>query len=228
MSLLMPVAVVLLVSAQLPLSTQLQLPSGEMVELAADYVLYEPGRQVLTARGHTVLRSGQVLLRADEVTYDQAHQVAVAKGNVMLISGMMAAVADEVSVDVRSLEANVKGGLFMQKKGVPPEALLAAKTPQELRALGETPVLLSGSRIKRTGPDSFQVDGLAFAPCLCESGTPTWRMEASRAEVDLGDHATLTWPVVYVHSVPVFALPWLYLPLAERRTGLLVPRLTVS
>ncbi len=227
MSFLLPVAV-LLVSAQLPLSTQLQLPTGETVELAADYVLYEPGSQVLTARGHTVLRSGEVLLRADEVTYDQANEVAVAKGNVMLVSGLMAAVADEVSVDVKSLEANVKGGLFMQKRGVSPEALLAAQTPQELRDLGETPVLMSGTRIKRTGQNSFQVDGLAFAPCLCDADTPTWRMEASSATVELDDHATLTWPVVYVHSVPVFALPWVYVPLAERRSGLLVPRPTTS
>ncbi len=227
MSFLLPVAV-LLVSAQLPLSTQLQLPSGETVELAADYVLYEPGSQVLTARGHTVLRSGEVLLRADEVTYDQANEVAVAKGNVMLVSGQMAAVADEVSVDVKSLEANVKGGLFMQKRGVSPEALLAAQSPKELRDLGETPVLMSGSRIKRTGENSFEVDGLAFAPCLCDADTPSWRMEASRATVELNDHATLTWPVVYVYSVPVFALPWVYLPLAERRTGLLVPRPTTS
>lgn len=228
MSLLMPVAAVLLVSAQLPLSTQLQLPTGETVELAADYVLYEPDQQVLTARGHTVLRSGEVLLRADEVTYDQSREVAVAKGNVMLVSGLMAAVADEVTVDVKSLEANVKGGLFMQKRGVPPEALLQAQTPQELRNLGETPVLLSGTRIKRTGTNSFEVDGLSFAPCLCEGGAPSWRVEASRANVELDEHATLSWPVVYVYSVPVFALPWLYLPLAERRSGLLVPRPTVS
>ena len=39
----------------------------------------------------------------------------------------------------------------------------------------------------------------------------------------MGERAILNWPVVYVHSVPVFALPWLYLPLAERRSGLLVP-----
>ena len=227
MSILLPVAV-LLVSAQLPLSTQLQLPSGETVELAADYVLYEPERQVLTARGHTVLRSGPVLLRADQVTYDQAREVAVASGNVMLVSGLMAAVADEVTVDIKSYEANVKGGLFMQKRGVTPEALLAAETPQQLREMGETPVLMSGSRIKRTGPDSFQVDGLSFAPCMCEPGTPSWRVEASSATVNMGDHATLTWPVVYVQKVPVFALPWLYLPLAERQSGLLVPRPTVS
>ena len=51
MSLLMPVAVVLLVSAQLPLSTQLKLPTGETAQLAADYVSYEREQRVLTARG---------------------------------------------------------------------------------------------------------------------------------------------------------------------------------
>ena len=227
MSFLLPVAV-LLVSAQLPLSTQLQLPSGEVVELSADYVLYEPGQQVLTARGHTVLRSGEILLRADEVSYDQSKQVAVARGNVMFVRDLMAAVADEVTVDVQSFEAHIKGGLFMQKRGVSPEALLAAQTPQELRELGQTPVLLSGTRIKRTGPNSFQVDGLAFAPCLCGDDKPTWRLEASSATVELNEHATLTWPVVYVYKVPVLAVPWLYLPLSERRSGLLMPRPTTS
>jgi len=228
MSLLMPVAAVLLVSAQLPLSTQLQLPTGRTVELSADHVLYAPEQRVLTARGHTELRSGTVLLRADEVVYDQAHETAVAKGNVMLVNGLMAAVADEVAVDIKSSEASVKGGLFMQKRGVTPEQLRAARTPQELRDMGETPVLLSGSRIKRTGEESFQVEGLALAPCLCEGGPPSWRVEASRANVVLGEQASLTLPVVYVHDVPVFALPWLYLPLAERRSGLLIPKPTTS
>ncbi|HEX8824413.1 MAG TPA: LPS assembly protein LptD [Archangium sp.] len=227
MSFLLPVAV-LLVSAQLPLSTQLQLPTGEVVELSADYVLYEPNQRVLTARGHTVLRSGEMVLRADEVSYDQSREIATAKGNIMFVRGLMAAVADEVTVDVRSKEANVKGGLFMQKRGVSPEALLAVQTPQELRALGETPVLMSGTRVKVTGDKSFQVDGLAFAPCTCEAGTPIWRLEASRANVVLDDHATVTWPVVYVYSVPVFAVPWLYVPLVERRSGLLIPRPTTS
>jgi LPS-assembly protein len=228
MSLLLPVTVALWMSAQIPLSTQLQLPTGETVELAADYVLYEPGRQVLTARGHTVLRSGQVLVRADEITYDQTNEVAVAKGNIMLVSGMYAAVADEVTVDIKSYEAQIKGGLFMQKRNVSAEALLNAQTPQELRTLGTTPVLLSGTRIRRLGPDAFEVDGIAFSPCQCDPGTPNWRVEASHATVNLNDHATLSWPVVYVQSVPVFALPWVFLPLAERRSGLLIPRPTQS
>jgi LPS-assembly protein len=226
MSILVPLAAALLVSsAQIPLATQVQLPTGETVELAADFVAYEADKQVLTARGHCELRTGDMLLRADEVTYDEAHQVATASGNVMFVGpGGMAAVADSVRVDIRSFEANLQGGLFMQKRGVTLEAMLSAKTPQELRAMGETPVILSGTRIRRTGPQSFVVDDLAFTPCECGPGEPSWRVEASSANVKLGERATLSWPVVYVRSVPVFALPWLYLPLAERRSGLLLPK----
>jgi LPS-assembly protein len=228
MSLLLPATVALLISAQIPLSTQIQLPTGETVEVAADFVVYEPDRQLLTARGHTELRTADTVLRADEVTYDQAAQTAKASGSVMFVSGQFAAVADEVQVDLRSNEANVKGGLFMQKRNVTAEALRAAETPQQLREMGETPVLLSGTRIKRTGPNAFQVDDLSFSPCACSPGEPSWRMEANKASVEVGERAILSWPVVYVHSVPVFALPWLYLPLAERRSGLLVPRPTTS
>jgi LPS-assembly protein len=230
MSILVPLAAALLVStAQIPLATQVQLPTGETVELAADFVAYEADKQVLTARGHCELRTGDMLLRADEVTYDEAGQVATATGNVMFVGpGGMAAVADSVRVDMRSFEANLTGGLFMQKRGVTLEAMLAAKTPQELRAMGETPVILSGTRIRRTGEQSFVVDDLAFTPCECGPGEPSWRVEASSANVVLGERATLSWPVVYVRSVPVFALPWLYLPLAERRSGLLLPKPSFS
>ncbi|WP_434299644.1 LPS-assembly protein LptD [Corallococcus exiguus] len=222
MTFLAPVVLTLWVSAQIPLATQVELPTGEVVELAADYVVFE--NDVLTARGHCELRSGPNVLRADEVTYSEATQVATATGNVMFVSGLMAAIADDVRVDLRSNEANVKGGLFMQKKGVTPEALQAAKTPDELRKMGETPVLMSGTRIRRTGETAFSVDGLAFTPCQCGPGEPGWRVEAKEANVKMGERAILTWPVVYVRSVPVFALPWLYLPLAERRSGLLIPR----
>jgi LPS-assembly protein len=225
---LLPVALALFVSAQIPLSTQVQLPTGETAELAADYVVYEPDQQLLTASGHAELRSGGVLLRADELTYNEGARKATARGNVMFVSGTMAAVADEVFVDLETNEANVKGGLFMQKRGISAQALLDAKTPQELRALGETPMLISGTRIKRVGPNAFVVDDLAFTPCECGPGEPSWRVEANEASVVMGESATLSWPVVYVHSVPVFALPWVYLPLAERRSGLLVPRPTLS
>jgi LPS-assembly protein len=69
MMLLLPVTAALLVSAaQIPLSMELELPTGDVAELSADELVVEDGFQSLSARGHTVMRTREILLRADEVT----------------------------------------------------------------------------------------------------------------------------------------------------------------
>lgn len=209
---------------QLPIATQAQLPTGETAELAAEQLLYDPTNQSLVLRGNTLLKTEGLTLRADELTYDQKTERAAARGKVMLVArGGIVAVADEITVDIKSLEATVKGGLFMQKRGVEEAALLAAKTPDELKRLGENVVTLSGERIRKTGDQEFTVDGIAFTPCDCKPSEPSWRVEAAHAQVEVGEAAVISWPKLYVYDVPIFALPWVYIPLSERRTGLLVP-----
>lgn len=226
---IVPLALALSVAAgQIPLATETELPSGQKVSLAADQLVYEPAKETLIAKGHTVLQSEGVTLRADEIVYDQSVQKAWARGNVMFVSGLLVAVADEVSVDVRTLEANVKGGLFLRKKNVTEEQLLAARTPYELKKTGETELTITGNHIQRVGKNEFRVDELSFTPCDCDPTEPSWRVEAHRADVELGERALLTWPVIYVYQVPVFAVPWLYVPLSERRTGFLVPKPNIS
>jgi LPS-assembly protein len=224
----LPWTMTLWLAGQIPLATEAELPTGEKVMLAADQLLYEPATETLIAHGHTVLRTERMVVRADEIVYDQANQRALAKGNVMLVSGLLAAVADEVRVDVRTLEAQVQGGLLLRKKNVTPEQLLEAKTPHELKKMGETVFVLSGSRIKRIGPNEFLVDDLSFTPCDCDPTEPSWRVEARSAQVEIGERALLTSPAIYIYQVPIFWLPWLYLPLSDRRTGLLVPRPSYS
>lgn len=211
-------------TGQIPLATEAELPNGQKVEVAADELTYEPSTERVITRGHVLLKTEGLTLRADEVVYDQAEQKAWARGNVMFVSGLMAAVAEEVTIDLQSLEAHVKGGLFLRKRNVTEEQLLAARTPQELKKTGETVLTITGTRIKRVAENEFLVDDLSFTPCDCDPTEPSWRVEAASANVELGERAILTWPVVYIYRVPVFALPWLYLPLAERRTGLLIPR----
>lgn len=228
MGLLAPLSLVLALGAQLPLPSGGGLSAPERVTLKADQLTYEPDRQSLVARGHAELRGEQLLLRADELTYDQAHNLATARGGVMLVYGQLAAVADELDVDLATQEATLRGGLFMQKKGITPEALMAAKDGAELKALGETSVALDGGRARRLGPDRFEVDGLSFTPCDCKPTSPSWRIEASHADVKAGDRALLTLPIIYVYGIPVFVLPWLDLPLSDRRTGLLIPHPSTS
>ncbi len=222
---LLQVAITAALCGQFPLSTQLELPSGDQVSVACDlYTGPLSGGTESTCTGNVELRTPKLLLRADEVRFDQEKHFAVASGDVTMVSGLFVAVADEVTVDLQSYDAHIKGGLFLQKKDVTAEQLLSANSAEELKKLGRTSITVTGTRIKRIDEDEFFVEGLSFTPCDCDPSQPSWRVEASRAEVEIGERAILTWPIVYVGKVPVFALPWLYLPLSERRSGLLVPR----
>lgn len=200
------------------------LPQGTPGDLIADELTYERSGRVLVARGHAVLRDNGVTVWADELTYDQTLQHATARGNVMMVRGLTVAFADEIGVDLQSDDATLERGFLIQKRGVKPERLLAAKSAEELRDLGQVSLAMTGTRIKRIGEGHFLVDQLSFTPCDCNPAKPTWRIDALHADLVEGERAILTLPVIYVHSVPVFAFPWMYLPLSERRTGLLVPQ----
>jgi len=226
MSLLLPLGLTLTLMAPLPSGGPAAL--GSTAELSADVLTYEPGHQVLVARGHAVLRSADTVLRADTLTYDQARDRAEAQGHVLFVSGLTAAVAESLTVDLSAQEATLQGGLLLQKRGVSPERLKEATTAEELKTLGETTVALTGQRIQRLGRDEYAVEGLSFTPCDCNPASPSWHIEARHAEVKVGEHVVLTFPVVSVYSVPVLAAPWLDLPLSDRRTGLLIPRPSTS
>jgi len=200
------------------------LPKGAPGELIADELTYERSGKVLVARGHAVLRASGFTVWSDQLTYDQTLQHATAKGNVMMVRGLTAAFADEIGVDLQSDDATLERGFLIQKRGVKPEQLLAAKSPEELRRLGQVSLAMTGTRIKRIGEGHFLVDGLSFTPCDCDPAKPSWRIDALYADLVEGERAILTFPVIFVRSVPVFAFPWMYLPLSERRTGLLMPR----
>lgn len=219
--------ILLVTLGQLPLSTSVELPSGQTVNLAADYANTVGGSK-LSARGNVELSSQNIVVRADELTYDSDTQVVTAKGNVRFFSYPYVGVADEVTVDIDGKEARLSGGLFMKKRGVTAEQLLAAKSVEELKTMGDSQLSVTGTSIRQLANDTFEVENLSFTPCDCDANQITWRVEARKANVQVGERATLTFPVVYVKSVPVFALPWLYLPVTDRRSGLLVTRPTYT
>ncbi len=66
--------------------------------------------------------------------------------------------------------------------------------------------------------------GLTFTPCDCEPRDPLkphWSIQSLSADVVLGEGAWLWLPVIRVYGAPVLALPVMYVPLSDRKTGLL-------
>lgn len=91
-----------------------------------------------------------------------------------------------------------------------------------------------GARVQatrlRAGAESMQwqdgslvaADGW-FSACGCDDAP--WRVSASEARIEPGEGAWATWPVLWAGAVPVLAAPVAYVPLARRRTGVLLPAL---
>jgi LPS-assembly protein len=206
----------------------LSAPQARQGELISDEQIYNTDTKVVVARGHAALRARGVTLWADEVIYDQVNQRATAIGNVMMVRGLIAAFGERVDVDLSSDQATVERGLVLQKRNVPPERLLALKSPEELMKVGQTALALTGQRVQRVDDHRFLVDHLSFTPCDCDPAHPSWRIDSIHADLTEGERANLLLPIIYVHSVPIFALPWISLPLNDRSTGLLPIHPTIT
>ncbi len=203
-------------------------PQARQGELISDEQIYNTVTKVVVARGHAALRARGVTLWADEVIYDQVNQRTTAVGNVMMVRGLTAAFGERIEVDLSSDQATVERGLVLQKRNVPPERLLTLKSPEELMKVGQTALALTGQRVKKVDDHRFLVDHLSFTPCDCDPAHPSWRIDSIHADLTEGERANLTLPIIYVHSVPLFVLPWISLPLNDRSTGLLPIRPTFT
>jgi LPS-assembly protein len=219
---LVPFALALIATGQVPGGS----PPGTESETAATSKKLDIDERTGTwhLKTDAVLNTGPIEIRADEMWFDPAEQRAIARGHVILFQENIVAFADEMNVQLTTGEADLVGGTVLQKRNVSPQALLKAKTREELEKLGQTTMSVTGRHVRRLGPDHFSVDGIAFTPCDCDPVKPSWRIKSLHADVIPGERAILTLPVIYIGRVPVLAFPWLYLPMADRRSGLLIPR----
>ncbi len=209
------------------LASTLPAPGGS-VEVEAKQVIYETARERYRLEGGVRLRRGTTTLRARTATYDPATGTVEATGDV-LITGPGRAVAAEGAHlvldgpwEAREVVAFVKDD---------PLDLGAVQSIDAARGRGRNRLSLRARRVHGEGDDRFVAEGVKLTLCDCGGDAPSWEIGASRADIEPGERAVLTWPVLRVtprilamhEPVSVLPLPWLYLPLAERRTGLLLP-----
>lgn len=184
-----------------------------------------------TVEGGTWLRRGDLSLRAAGGRWDPATGELTARGGVVVTEPGRILTADVLEVgrggtiDARGVHAYLKDN---------PLDLSRCTTEAEGAVQGRNRVAFAGDRLSgRRGDPAVRFEGARLTACDCVDGPPSWEIRATSADVVPGDRATMTWPVLYVtprflgidHLVPVFALPWGYLPIAERKTGLLIPQL---
>lgn len=220
----------LLASAPLPSSPRVDAGTRGDLEIQGD-VTYQPGTGRILIENGAVLRRGAVTIRSRSATYDPASGEVRATGGVLLTDPTRAIKAD-------AIRAVLDGG--WEAEGVvafvkdQPLDLGAAETIEAARREGANRLSFSGARLRGDSAGRLQLDGARLTLCDCPEGcAPSWEVTARKADVVPGQRAILSWPVLRVtprflfvkRPVPVLALPWLYVPLGDRQTGLLLPEI---
>jgi LPS-assembly protein len=200
------------------------------VTVSADRVSYEGGTGRVRLEGHAAVRRGAVTLRARSATYDPETGEVLAQGDVLLTDPTRAVSAYAVRA-VLGGEVEAQGVVAFVKDR--PVDLSGLQSAEEVRRTGRNRLSFSGDRLSGTA-DRLRVGGARLTLCDCGAAPPSWEVDAREADVIPGKRAILRGAVVRVTpvftetQVPVLWLPWLYVPLGERQSGLLLPTYTHS
>jgi LPS-assembly protein len=180
--------------------------------LESDLLIRDDANQKMIARGDVEARYQGRTLRADEVVYDTKTEVVTAHGHVTLINADgTAEFANDMTMD-KDLKAGFARGF-------------SARLDKNIK-------IASDSAVRRNDKIT-ELNKAIYTPCeVCAAKpNPTWSIQADKVVQDKNKH------LVYYHgaTIRVFGAPLMYLPIfwhpdpqTERRSGFLVPKVSVS
>ncbi len=183
---------------------------GPPLELSAERLEYERGRNLYVASGSVVVRRGERRLTADWVAFSPSTGRGVASGDVVVTDGRDTLRTRFAEFDVDDM----LGVMFDARFDVPSGHLR-----------------MEGAEIAKTGDQTWSFEKGVFTTCRCpdpEAEDP-WRIRAESADHEVGGYGTARDTTFEILGVPVAWLPWAIYPLkTERQSGLLLPDFGLS
>ena len=178
---------------------------GDTVDIVGDK--QQKNGDLVISEGYVIVTLDDMKLQADRVTYNAATGDAVAEGNVIFDQG------PDQRVTARRAEINMvsRKGTFWETTGF-----------TDRTETGEY-IFFTADRVEKTGPLTYEMYNAEVT--ACEDVIPKWRFTAKRAELKMGDRVTLHQSVFRVKTLPVFVLPYTWIPATkkERKSGILLP-----
>jgi LPS-assembly protein len=197
------------------------------VQVTADHVTYEVGTGRVLLEGNAVIRRGAIVLRARSASWDPVSAEVRASGGVLLTDATRVISAEAIRA-VLGGEVEAEGVLAFVKDR--PADLSALRSGAEAGRAGRNRVTFSGERLRGSVDGRVTLSRARLTLCDCpRGGPPSWEVTAREADVVAGKRAILRWSVIRIappfvdRTVPVLVVPWLYVPLGERQSGLLMP-----
>lgn len=195
------------------------------VQVEADRLHFSEAESLLRLDGRVVVSGSGARLQADHAELWLAERRARFFGRVRLIHDKQVIRAEQVVLDRERAEQTFFLATLLVK-----EREVSAACAEERRdaPCGRNTLVIQCGKLLRREKQSLLV-AARFTPCDCgPDEAPTFEVGASRAALEPGEGAWLSWPVFYAKGVPILGLPGVYLPLSERRSGFLFPRANYS
>lgn len=176
----------------------------------------------------------QVTLQSDTLEYRAAENFLHAEGRVMVQHRDMQVFADQLDLNTVSGEGVAWGNVRLH---TPEDDVRAVRVVFQLpegrgilydgQGVVSKTYQVAGTQIARLGPQTYTVERGRVTTCT--GAVPDWEFRAQQARIGLGNYAALTHPSFWIKGIPVFYLPYVIVPLRDRRTtGFLQPSVGVS
>jgi LPS-assembly protein len=189
--------------------------------------LDESSPVTFTATGDVKVTAGRLQLRAPKLELRQTPREAILEGGVIGLRGHTVLTAQRLVFDLDARSLILTDGQISMKGYVTADelnALFRSSRPEQVCHAGVEALTLRASRLSAPEGPTFYADDVFFTTCACPDGCrPMLSFTARSIAVTPGETASLTSPVFRLFSVPVFWLPWISIPLSDRKTGVLFP-----
>lgn len=197
------------------------------VELSADSLSWE-SEGIAVAEGNVRLRSGTTRIAGARVRYDTKNGIATFDGGLTFVDGTQVARAQSGRFDLNTGEGTLESVALFDKEAPPDPEEAFPLDEHQLELLGRNQLALRAERVERETDGSWVATDPLVTTCDCGDRPPDWTIGASKAVVDPGERVNVTWPVLKARGVPIAAFPYFSLPLSDRKTGLLVPDVSLG
>lgn len=184
--------------------------SGVPVELEADSLEYESGRDIYVARGNVRIQQGDNVLTADWAAFSNTTGRGVASGEVVFTDGI-----DTVYTAFSEFDLDTLNGVMFDAEFDVPEDHMELK----------------GAEVIKTGKQTYIFRDGVFTTCRCpdRDAREPWQVTAEEAKLEVDGYAITRNTTFDILGVPVLWLPWFIYPLkTERQSGLLFPEFKFS
>lgn len=182
--------------------------------------------QTLHARGDVRLSSMGWSLRAAWIDVDMDTGDVVVAPDALWVAGDAVTACGAMAFNLHETHAHAQRIRLAVHAGGADAAVAALGPLAATRGAGRTLWATAESMDVGTGGDGHvRLKDVVLTACACDpTAIPAWQVRTRAADIVPGDAVHLSLPVVELFGLPVLPLPYLQVPLAERRSGLLFPK----